>query len=384
MLIVPMLDQGGLERVCAQTAQLLKDVCEVHLVVFNTAGMIYDVSGVHLIDLELGAVSGRAGKALNVVRRVRRVRKLKKELGIALSYSFGPTANLVNVLSRHTEITWAGIRGYGALSSRASMKLVCGLADRVISCTCVMEQEIVRQFHPKQSAVLYNPCDIGQIAAQSALGTPPEFDGFFARGGKTVVSMGRAHDVKGFWHLIKAVSLVRKDVGDVKLMIVGAGDYREYKKLAEALGMGADVLFTGMQQNPFAFLRRADVYALTSQSEGFPNALIEAMACGLPCISANCKTGPAEILQEDYTLCADQNCVHYAKYGILTPVFQGDKDLNPEHVMAEEEIFARELKKMLTDDAYYGHYREMAAERARRFGTQQYLGNLTKLMGKEW
>ncbi|MDE7029003.1 MAG: glycosyltransferase, partial [Lachnospiraceae bacterium] len=167
-------------------------------------------------------------------------------------------------------------------------------------------------------------------------------------------------------------------------MIVGAGDYREYRKLAEALGMGADVLFTGMQQNPFAFLRRADVYALTSQSEGFPNALIEAMACGLPCISANCKTGPAEILQEDYTLCADQNCVHYAKYGILTPVFQGDKDLNPEHVMAEEEIFARELKKMLTDDAYYGHYREMAAERARRFGTQQYLGNLTKLMGKEW
>lgn len=78
MLIVPMLDQGGLERVCAATARLLKDLYDVHLVVFNTAGMIYDVSGVAMTDLHLGAVQGRFGKALNVAKRVRRVRQLKK------------------------------------------------------------------------------------------------------------------------------------------------------------------------------------------------------------------------------------------------------------------------------------------------------------------
>ena len=69
MLIVPMLDQGGLERVCAETAQLLKTDYDVHLVVFNTAGMIYDVSGVDLVDLGLGAVNGRIGKLLNVLKR---------------------------------------------------------------------------------------------------------------------------------------------------------------------------------------------------------------------------------------------------------------------------------------------------------------------------
>ncbi|MDE7479415.1 MAG: glycosyltransferase, partial [Lachnospiraceae bacterium] len=225
MLIVPMLDQGGLERVCAATAQLLKNEYAVHLVVFNTTGMIYDVSGVDMTDLHLGAVKGKAGKVINVFKRVRRVKKLKRQLGIQLSYSFGPTANLVNVLSKEKDIVWVGIRGYGALSDTGSMKLICRLADRVISCTRVMEQQIDMQFHPRKSAAVYNPCDIRQIQQRSLLSTAEEFDIFFARKGKTIVSMGREHDVKGFWHLIKAVALVRKDVPDAKLMIIGAGDY---------------------------------------------------------------------------------------------------------------------------------------------------------------
>ena len=58
MLIVPMLAQGGLERVCAYTAKLLNEEYEVHLAVFNAAGMIYDISGVDMTDLKLGAVPG--------------------------------------------------------------------------------------------------------------------------------------------------------------------------------------------------------------------------------------------------------------------------------------------------------------------------------------
>ena len=66
MLIVPMLDQGGLERVCATTAQLLKKEYCVSLVVFNTTGMIYDVSGVDMIDLKLGAVDGKIHSTLTL------------------------------------------------------------------------------------------------------------------------------------------------------------------------------------------------------------------------------------------------------------------------------------------------------------------------------
>lgn len=384
MLIVPMLDQGGLERVCAATAQLLKDRYAVHLVVFNTAGMIYDVSGVDMTDLHMGAVKGRAGKFLNVLKRVRRVKKLKKMLGTQLSYSFGPTANIVNVLSKYHDITWAGIRGYGALDSKGSMRLVCGLADRVVACTQVMAHEISANYRVNGLAALYNPCDLAGIRQRSCQAVPEPFHTFLKKPGKTIVSMGRAHDVKGFWHLLKSFYLAKKRVAALKLMIVGDGDYSAYEALAEALHIREDVLFTGVLENPFPLLARAQLYALTSQSEGFPNALIEAMACGIPCISVNCKTGPAEILQEDYTACSDQTKVYYADYGILTPVFQGDKDLRADSFTAEEEIFAQELEKILTDDSLYAHYREVAAKRAKAFGSEAYLCSIVKMIEEEW
>lgn len=380
MLLVPMLDQGGLERVCATTAQLLKKEYEVHLVVFNTAGMIYDVSGVDMIDLNLGAVSGKIGKLCNVFKRVRRVRKLKKELRIQLSYSFGPTANLVNVLTKEKDIVWTGVRGYGALQAKGSMKLMCRFADRVISCTRVMEEQINLRFCPKQSATVYNPCDIAQIKVLSAEETAEDFDGFFHRGGKIVASMGREHDVKGFWHLIKAVFLAKKSIPDLRLMIVGAGEYTEYKTLAKNLGMYEDVLFTGVQKNPFALLRKADAYALTSESEGFPNALIEAMAVGLPCVSVNCLTGPAEILHEDYRQCEDQKQTLHADYGILTGIFYGDKDMDATHFTKEEERFADALKSLLSDEALYRHYCDMAQKRAEMFGMEEYLDHIRELI----
>lgn len=383
MLIVPMLDQGGLERMCALTAQLLKTKYEVHLVVFNTEGMIYDVSGVHLIDLHLGAVPGKIGKAFNVYKRVRQVKKLKKKLGIQISYSFGQTANMVNVLSKYHDKTWAGIRGYGALENHRQMQFVCKRADRMVSCTKIMEQEIEMTYPVKSSATLYNPCNLEEISILSQKDIDDKIAEFLGRSGPTIVSMGRSHDVKGFWHLIKAVRLVQDKVPDVKLMIIGDGDYSEYQELAQKLRIEERVLFTGVQKNPFALLVRADVYALTSDSEGFPNALIEAMAVGLPCVSVNCKTGPAEILQADYRKCEAQDKVYHADYGILTPVFYGGKNLDAGMISQEEEIFAKELTGLLLDQELMTSYRNKALYRASQFGVDAYVREIDKLIAHE-
>lgn len=383
MLIVPMLDQGGLERICALTAQLLKTKYEVHLVVFNTEGMIYDVSGVHLIDLHLGAVPGKFGKIINVYKRVAQVKKLKKELDIQISYSFGQTANMVNVLSKYHDKTWAGIRGYGALDNYRQMQFVCKRADRMVSCTKVMEQEIGRSYPVKNSATLYNPCNLDEINVLSREKIDEKIEAFLQKTGPTIVSMGRAHDVKGFWHLIKAVKLVKNKVPHVKLMIIGDGDYSAYQKLAQELGIAEQVLFTGVQMNPFALLAKADVYALTSDSEGFPNALIEAMAVGLPCVSVNCKTGPAEILQNDYQQCAAQDKVYHADYGILTPVFYGGKNLDASMISQEEEIFAGELVELLLNQELMTSYRNKALYRANQFGVDAYVREIDRLIVQE-
>lgn len=394
MLVVPMLDQGGLERVCALTGQLLKETYEVHLVVFNGEGMIYDVSGVQLTDLKLGAVSNPLGKLWRIYQRTKAVKKLKKKYQIQLTYSFGPTANIVNVLAREKDRIWIGIRGYGALSDKKRMQFTCAHADRVISCTKVMEQDINEKFTVRDSATLYNPCDIEKIQIQAnaslddlAKDNAPEkmqeICKFLERPGKLIVSTGRAHDVKGFWHLLKSVALVKKELPDTKLMIIGAGDYSDYQKLAEDLGIQEDVLFTGVQKNPFVLMHRADVYALTSDSEGFPNALIEAMTCGLPCVSVNCKTGPAEILGKNHQDYIRQDVVRDAEYGVLTPVFTGEKNLDAEDISKEEEIFAKELEKMLLNEKRYSHYRQKLQERVNEFDTQNYFQSVSRLIEKD-
>ena len=299
MLMVPLLDQGGLERVCALTAQLLKDKCELCLVVFSTKNMLYDVSGVDMIDLNLGSVPGKIGKVFNVFKRIKAVRKIKKERKIEITYSFGPTANLINVFTKTGDQIWVGIRGYGALSDRRSMERLCKRADKVVCCTKVMADDIKNEFGAKDAVCLYNPCDLDRIEKLKDEGVSEEHISFLESEGPLIASMSRADAVKGFWHQVKALKLIKKEIPDAKLMIIGDGDFSEYEKLAEDLDLQSSVLFTGLQKNPFAYLKYADLYMMTSVTEGFPNSLVEAMAVGLPVMSVNCKTGPAEILTAD-------------------------------------------------------------------------------------
>ncbi len=185
--------------------------------------------------------------------------------------------------------------------------------------------------------------------------------------------------MKGFWHLMKSFSLIKKALPKARLMIIGDGAYKEYKELASALHIEKSVLFTGVLKNPFALLKYADVYALTSQTEGFPNALIEAMACGVPCVSVNCMTGPNEILSEDFLQYCDRGKTYEADYGILTGILTGDKNLDADVITKEEQIFADTLISLLTDKARLDAYRKKAQKRAEDFGMDVYVRRITEL-----
>lgn len=380
LLITPMLHQGGFERICAMTARLLSDIYEVNIAVFTKKDMFYDVTGIDLIDLKLPAKNGRLGKIGNIIKRTARLRALKKSLGIDISYSFGTTANIANVLSKTKDRTWAGIRGYGALTD-SGIGLICRRADMVISCTKAMEADIIQRFAPKACATLYNPCDTAEIERLSCdeSAIAPEDAAFIAGHGAVIASMGREDDLKGFWHLIKSFSLVREALPDAGLMIIGDGEYREYRELAKALRIEDAVLFTGVRANPFALLKRADLYALTSETEGFPNALIEAMACRVPCVSVNCMTGPGEILSDDYTKYTDRHQVYEAEYGVLTGIFTGEKNLDAAVITDEEKTFADTVVRLLTDSGRKNAYKERAYKRAGAFGMEAYVEKITKL-----
>ena len=124
---------------------------------------------------------------------------------------------------------------------------------------------------------------------------------------KIILAAGRLNVQKDFETLIRSVALVRKQV-NVKLIILGKGELQfELEKLIQSLGLINAVDLYGFVDNPFKFMKKADLFVLSSKWEGLPGVLIQAMACGTPVISTDCPHGPSEILE-------------HGKWGSLVPI----------------------------------------------------------------
>jgi glycosyltransferase involved in cell wall biosynthesis len=153
--------------------------------------------------------------------------------------------------------------------------------------------------------VIYNPVRTADLAGEAAAPTGhPWVD---RKDRPLVLGAGDLAARKDFATLIRAFARVRSEQL-ARLVIIGEGEDRSsLLRLAKDLGIAEDVDLPGFTRNPYAYMARADVFALTSRFEGLGNVLIEALACGCPVVSTNCPSGPAEILED-------------GRYGSLAPV----------------------------------------------------------------
>ncbi|HTO83719.1 MAG TPA: glycosyltransferase [Methylomirabilota bacterium] len=141
---------------------------------------------------------------------------------------------------------------------------------------------------------VYNPIVTSDLDARAAAdpaepwlepGMPP-----------VILAAGRLVPKKDFATLLQAFVRVRQTT-DARLIILGEGrEKRRLQALAHSLGIAVDLKFAGWTENPYAYMARAAVFALSSIREGFGNVLVEALACGCPVVATDCLSGPAEIL----------------------------------------------------------------------------------------
>lgn len=123
-----------------------------------------------------------------------------------------------------------------------------------------------------------------------------------------IISIGRLVYQKNYQHLIKSFNLVKKTLPTASLIILGKGPQEtELKELSKHFRMQNDIHFLGFVDNPYKYLKKADVFVLSSIFEGFGNVIVEALAVGTPVVSTDCSGGPREILDN-------------GKFGKLVPV----------------------------------------------------------------
>jgi glycosyltransferase involved in cell wall biosynthesis len=196
---------------------------------------------------------------------------------------------------------------------------------------------------------IYNPVvgpQVERLAAETvdhpwfAPGEPP-----------VVLGVGRLSGQKDFPSLVRAFARVRRR-RSARLVIFGNAQgaakteerRAELARLAADLGVGEDFDAPGFTNNPFAYMARAALFVLSSRYEGFGNVLPEAMACGCPVVSTNCRAGPSEILDG-------------GRFGPLVPV--GD-------VAALADAMERVLEAPLPADALKARARQFSVDRAVR------------------
>ncbi len=309
LIVLPLMDGSGVVTVMSLLARSLDRArYEPILVLFNKTGRFVDrVPGdIEIIDLEK---RGR-WSFFALIFKLRRIVKERKP-HIVLSSLYYP--NIVSILATlfsrvRCKTILCEHSHYRRLLRHKPFRRLAKLlmfftyrrADRIICVSDGVRVPLLEDFkiEPDRAQVIYNPIDIEETLSLADEAVAHRF--FDGEDGRCViVTVGRLTRQKNHELLIDAVARCRRQV-PARLLIVGEGECEHrLRRRVDRLGLGDHVDFVGFQPNPFKWMKRADIFVLSSSWEGFGVVLVEAMVCGTPCVSTDCDSGPNEIVVHD-------------------------------------------------------------------------------------
>lgn len=372
-LFIPTLSQGGCERAVSELSLRLPERLKLGIILFERK-ISYPFRGT-LIDLHAPFSSNMLIHAFRFFARLFKFRQvLAKERPDAV-VSFINTANIVNILMNQKRailridvVLSETIKGIKGALLFFFVRFYFPKARWIVTSSRGVAQDLVSHFSvPKEKiVVIYNSIDVEEVRKKAQEPLDKKFEELFSH--PVFINVGRLTKwQKGHPYLLSAFALVKKEVPDAKLVILGEGPMQAaLEEQARTLGIAEDVHLLGWQQNPFPFLMRSRIFVLSSLLEGFSYVVLEALACGLPVVSTDCKSGPREILAPgtDYTV--QTKNLEIAQYGALVPA-------------ANERMLAEAMVRVYKDKNLQELFRKRSLDRAKDFNSSAILGEWTSL-----
>lgn len=301
-IILPNLGLGGTERVMVTLAEEFVNLGhDVHFVLMEATGPLLaevpDRAKVHdlaapRIRSSLSALTGHfRQQAYDAM--IANLWPLTVTAPLAARCA-GSLARIAIVEHCPLSAQYAGLGWVHRLALRASLRLAAGLSHARIAVSDAVAADLAELTGLPRArfTTIANPIPLRPVSPAERANA----EGCWLPGLPRILTVGSLKPEKNQALLIRALARMQGH-RPAQLGLLGAGALeRDLRKLAEAEGVADRVLFLGHAANPFAWYETADVFALSSDYEGFGNVLVEAMATGLPVVSTDCLGGPRDIL----------------------------------------------------------------------------------------
>lgn len=376
LLIIPNLGRGGAQVVFRDQLRYYSKQYHAVGCVFNWDDAFAEDRELNIVSLDIPAGGNILSKVYFFCKRILRLRKMKKQLSVAIAISHLEGADYVNILSHRKERIIAWIHGtkqfdeniagvLGVLRKKILIPILYKQCDKIVTVSQGIEAELTHHFKLSEEKVqtINNGISLPEILVNSEKEISSDFVKLADRY-SILITHCRLAKQKNLTALLDIMASLREN-SNIKLVILGDGELRELLlKRCSFLNLSVfsiwnnepwrenlNVYFLGHQRNPYPFLKRATLYVMTSQWEGFPLSLCESLACGLPLMAADCRTGPREILCPKLPTGEPVSVPCKSLYGVLMPIPNSENQINVWSKSIVATINDRELRSILSGAA---------------------------------
>jgi glycosyltransferase involved in cell wall biosynthesis len=289
------LEKGGAERVASNLCNYLIENNEVSIITSIKSNNYYKLKeDIKLYNLDEGKPDKNLLK--KNISRLKKMNYLIRKIKPDIIVSFLPEPSyrilFLKIFNKNLKII-VSVRNdpkieYKATINRLIMKILYPLADGFVFQTQEAKEYFSKKIQ-KKSAIIPNPINEEFIC-----------EPYNGEREKIIVTVGRLEEQKNHKMLIEAFSKLPKQFSEYRLIIYGEGSLRcKLEEQIKELNLTKRVLLPGQVDNIKEKIYKASLFVLPSNYEGMPNALMEAMSLGLPCISTDCPCGGAKFLIEN-------------------------------------------------------------------------------------